>query len=65
MTQVKILDESVCLSVRANALGKGINPSVPTPSMGKYKGRLCSLSLFRQPVKENEKSEFKLVAIRN
>ena len=37
-----------------------MNPSNLLPSMGKFKGRLSSLALVRQPVqKEKKKTEFK------
>ena len=35
MTRVQILDEAVCISLQANALGKGINPSVFLQAIGK------------------------------
>ena len=41
-TQVQILAETFSISVHANALGKGMNPTVLLPAMGKYKGRLFS-----------------------
>ena len=53
-TQVQILDEVVCVSLRANALGKGMN-------RWKAIDRLGYLALVRQPAKENEKSEFRPV----
>ena len=43
VTQVQNLDEAVCISLHANALEKGMNSSM---------GRLGSLVLVMQPVKE-------------
>ena len=34
-TQVQILDKAVCISLHANALGKGMNPSFSDSTMGK------------------------------
>ena len=34
-TQVHILDEAIGISLHANAFGKGINPSILYPVMGK------------------------------
>ena len=45
--QVQILDETVYISICANGLGKGSKPSVLSQL-----GRLGSLALVRQPVKE-------------
>ena len=35
VTQVQILDETVCISHRSNTLGKGMNPIILPPAMGK------------------------------
>ena len=35
VTRVQISDEAVCISVYANTLRKGMNPSVPLLSIGK------------------------------
>ena len=35
-TKVQILDEAVCISQCANALRKGMNPSVLFPTRGKF-----------------------------
>ena len=35
MTQVQILDKADCISLYANVLKKGMNPSVLPPAMGK------------------------------
>ena len=34
-TQVQILDENDCISHNTNALGKGMNPTILPPAMGK------------------------------
>ena len=34
-TQVQILDETDCFSHSTNTLGKGMNPIILTPAMGK------------------------------
>ena len=36
VTQLQILDETVCISFRANALGKGMDSSVPSSMDTKY-----------------------------
>ena len=46
---MEILDEAVCISLQANALGNLMNPSIFPPAMDNYQGRLDSLSLIRQP----------------
>ena len=33
--QVQTLDEAVCISLQTNGLGKGMNPSVLPPAIGK------------------------------
>ena len=58
VTQVQILDKAVCISLYANTFPKGINQSVLSSALGKYLGRLISLTLVRQPVSEKENSEF-------
>ena len=35
-TQVQILDETDCISHSTNTLGKGMNPIILPPAMGKY-----------------------------
>ena len=45
-----------CIPHRANTLEKSMNPTILSPSMGKYQGRLCSLTLLWQPVWEKENS---------
>ena len=35
-TRVQILDETNCISHSTNTLGKGMNPIILSPSMGKY-----------------------------
>ena len=35
VTQVQILDETDCISHSTNTLGKGMNPIIPPPAMGK------------------------------
>ena len=58
VAQVQILDEAICVSLLANALGKDINPSVLLLAIAKWLGRLGSLALVMQAVKEKENSEF-------
>ena len=38
-TRVQILDKAVCISHSANTLGKGINPYIFSPAMGKILGQ--------------------------
>ena len=45
-TQVQSLDEAFGISHGANTLGKDMNPILP-PAMGKYQGRLDSLTMAR------------------
>ena len=35
LTQAQILDETLCVSLHTNTLGKGMNPSFLTVAMGK------------------------------
>ena len=35
-TRVQILDEPNCISHSTNTLGKGLNPIILPPAMGKY-----------------------------
>ena len=39
VTQVQILDESDCISHSTNSLGKGMNPIILSPAMGKIVGQ--------------------------
>ena len=55
--QVQILDEAVCISLCANALGKGMNLSVLPPAMEKYYDWMGSLLSVKQLVQEREISE--------
>ena len=57
---IKILDEADCISHSTNTLGKGMNPIILPPAMG----RLGSSALVRQLVYEKENSEFKPVKLR-
>ena len=34
-TRVQILDEVVCISQRTNVLEKGMNPTIPSPTIDK------------------------------
>ena len=38
-TRVQILDETDCISHSTNTLGKGMNPIILTPDMGKIVGQ--------------------------
>ena len=49
VTRIQFLDETICISIRANALGKGMNPYV-RPTMDKKPDRLGSSALVKQPV---------------
>ena len=49
-TRVQIQDEVACISLCPNPFEKVMNPSNLPPPMGKYKGRLSSFALVRQPV---------------
>ena len=62
-TQVQILDETDCISHSTNTLGKGMNPIILPPAMGKQQNRLGSSALVRQLVQEKENSEFKPVKL--
>ena len=57
-------DGTDCISHSTNTLGKGINPIILPPAMGKQQGRLISSALMRQLVQEKENSEFKPVKLR-
>ena len=63
-TRVQILDETDCLSHSTNTLGKGMNPIILSPAMGKKQDRLSSSALVRQLVYEKENSELKPVKLR-
>ena len=63
-TRVQILDETDCISHSTNTLGKGMNPIILPPAMGKQQGRLGPSALVRQLVQEKENSEFKPVKLR-
>ncbi len=47
-----------------NTLGKGMNPIILPPAMGKQQGRLGFSALVGQLVQEKENSEFKPVKLR-
>ena len=53
-----------CISHSTNTLGKGMNPIILPPAMGKQQDRLGSSALVRQVVQEKENSEFKPVKLR-
>ena len=48
--RVQNLDEAVRISHSINILGKGMNPIILYPGMGKQYGRLGSLTFVWQPV---------------
>ena len=50
MVRVQILVKAICIAHNANSFEKGMYPAM---------GRLGSLILVWQPVKEKEKSQFK------
>ena len=41
-------DEAVSISLSANNLGKGVNLTILAPLVGKYEGRMGSLTLVRR-----------------
>ncbi len=44
-TRVQILDETDCISQSTNTLGKGMNPIILPPAMGKIVGQTSFFSL--------------------
>ena len=48
------LKEAVCVSLFDNSLGKGNNPSVLLPAMGKQYEKLASIALVKQQVLEKK-----------
>ena len=44
ITQIKILDETVCISHSANTLRKGMNETILSPAIGKIVAFLLLLS---------------------
>ena len=64
VTRVQILDETNCISHSTNTIGKGMNPIILLPAMGKQQGILGSSALVRQLVQEKENSELKPVKLR-
>ena len=44
-TQVKILDKTGCISHSTNTLGKGMNPIILPPALGKIVGQTRFFSL--------------------
>ena len=59
VTQIQILDKSVCISHGTNMLVKGMKPSFSLQLRVNSRGRLDFLTL----VEEKEKSEFKPVKL--
>ena len=53
-TWVQILDETDYISHNTNTLGKGLNPIILPPVMGKQSGRLGSSAFMKQLVLEKE-----------
>ena len=43
-SRIQILDESVCISHSTNTLGKGMNPTIFHPAMGKIVGQTVLFS---------------------
>ena len=62
-SRVQILEDAVCILHIANTRGKSINPTIIPPSMGRYWGKLNSLTLSWQPVEEKESCQFKPVKL--
>ena len=50
VTRVQTLNEAVFVTHRATTFGKGMKPIILPPAMGKYWGRLVSLTLVCPPV---------------
>ena len=63
-TRVQILDLTDCISHSTNTLGKGMNPIILPPTMGKQQDRPGSSVMVRQLVQEKENSEIKPVKLR-
>ena len=59
-----VLQSRYYVHFRANTLGKGMNPLILPPAMGKQQDGLGSSALVRQIVQEKENSEFKPVKLR-
>ena len=59
VTGVQILDEAVCISHNIYTLEKGMHPTIFSPAIDKYEGRLSYLTLVKQLILEKENSEFK------
>ena len=59
-TRIQILDENDCISHGTKTLGKGMNPIILPPAMGKIVGQTGFFSLGE----EKENSEFKPVKLR-
>ena len=58
-TNFQILDEVVYISLSANALGKGMHPTILPLAMSKQSGRLASLTFLWQAVEQKENFRFK------
>ena len=64
-TQVQILDEADCISQSTNTLGKGMNPIILPPAMGKIVGQAGFVSLGEATsLGEGKTSVFKPVKLR-
>ena len=61
VTRVQSQDEVDCISYRTYTLGKGINQITLSSAMDRYKERLGSLALIREPVLDNENPDLKPV----
>ncbi len=57
-TRVPIQDDTDCILHSANTLGKGVNPIILPPVMGKQQDTLSSSAFVKQLVQEKENSEF-------
>ena len=55
-TRVLILDETVCILHSANTLGKGMNPIILSPAMGKIVGQLELFKLSMVTIRGEEKT---------
>ena len=56
VTQIQTLDETFCTLHISNIFGKNMHTTILSPAIGKFQGRLGSLTLLLQPVLEKENS---------
>ena len=56
LIKVQVMDKAVCISLPSNALGKGMNPSIPPPFMCKIVGQIVLFSMGRAASLEEGKT---------